>query len=60
MEPLREVISRVLGAEAGQDMVEYGLILGLVSVVAVLAVTATGVAVNDFWTAISTVIENAF
>jgi Flp pilus assembly pilin Flp len=38
-------------------MVEYGLILGLVSVVAVIAVTATGTAVNDFWVAVQGVIE---
>ena len=33
--------------EDGQGMVEYGLILGLVSVVAILALTAVGTDVRD-------------
>ena len=32
--------------EEGQGMVEYGLILGLISIVAIAALTATGTSVN--------------
>lgn len=53
----RSLINRIVREDSGQDMVEYGLILGLVSVVAVIAVTATGTAVNGLWTSIQGVIE---
>lgn len=33
--------------EEGQGMVEYGLILGLISIVAIAALTATGGSVNN-------------
>jgi pilus assembly protein Flp/PilA len=52
-------LSRLVREEEGQDMVEYALILGLVSIVAVIAVTATGTAVNDIWTAVQSAVEGA-
>jgi len=58
MENFADFMHRLAQDEEGQDMVEYGLILGLVSVVAVIAVTATGTTVNDFWVAIQGVIES--
>ena len=47
---MRDLIIRVAAAlrsrEEGQAMVEYALILGLVSVVSILALTAIGTNVN--------------
>jgi pilus assembly protein Flp/PilA len=40
--------------EEGQAMVEYALILGLVSVVSILALTAIGTSVNSIFTSIGT------
>jgi pilus assembly protein Flp/PilA len=60
MEGFVKIVHRIVCEEEGQDMVEYGLILGLVSVVAVIAVTATGTAVNGFWEAIQAAVETAF
>lgn len=52
-------LNRLVREEEGQDMVEYALILGLVSIVAVGAVTLTGTAVNDIWTAVQGAVEAA-
>ena len=46
-------LNRLVREEEGQDMVEYALILGLVSIVAVVAVTATGGSVSQIWDAVS-------
>jgi pilus assembly protein Flp/PilA len=52
-------ITRLVREEEGQDMVEYALILGLISIVAVVAVTATGVSVNAIWTAVEAAVSAA-
>src|SRR3954470_11115274 len=59
MEAVVRFLHRVMREESGQDMVEYALILGLVSIIAVIAVTATGTAVNDIWTAVQAAVEAA-
>lgn len=59
MERLVEFLHRIVHEEEGQDMVEYALILGLVSVIAVIAVTATGGAVNSIWEAVQADVEGA-
>lgn len=41
-----------LNREDGQDLVEYALLLGLLALVAVVAITAAGVSVNGIWVAI--------
>jgi Flp pilus assembly pilin Flp len=40
--------------EEAQDLIEYALLVGLVSLVAVAALTLTGTSVNDIFTAIHT------
>ena len=50
---------RLVHDEEGQDMVEYALILGLVSIVAVIAVTATGTAIKSIWEAVQAAVESA-
>jgi len=52
-------LNRLVREEEGQDMVEYALILGLVSIVAVIAVTATGTAVKSIWEAVQAAVEAA-
>lgn len=49
---MRKFFSRLRKREDGQAMVEYALILGLVSVVAILALTAIGTNVNTIFGAI--------
>jgi pilus assembly protein Flp/PilA len=42
--------------QEGQAMVEYGLILGLVSVIAIVALTAIGADVNGVYTTVAGVL----
>jgi Flp pilus assembly pilin Flp len=39
--------------EEGQDLLEYALLVALIAIVCVIAVRATGVAVNDIFVAIA-------
>lgn len=41
-------------SESGQDMIEYALIMGLVSVVAITAILALGGTIQSFWETLST------
>lgn len=43
----------------GQDLVEYALLLGLIALIAVVAITAGGTAVNKIWLEIQHTLENA-
>ena len=52
-------LNRLVREEEGQDMVEYALILGLVSIVAVVAVTLTGTAIKQIWEAVQAAVESA-
>jgi Flp pilus assembly pilin Flp len=54
MEYIKHLIDQLVRDEDGQDMVEYALILGLISIIAVVAVTATGVSIQTLWNTIST------
>ena len=45
--------------DEGQDLVEYALIAGLVSIIAVVAITAAGGSIKTIWTSISTALAGA-
>ena len=49
----KDLVAQILRDEDGQDMVEYALILGLISVVSIVAVTATGVSIQALWNSIA-------
>jgi Flp pilus assembly pilin Flp len=40
--------------DEGQDLIEYAFLVGLISLVAVAAITAAGTSVNGIWTGVST------
>jgi len=44
--------------DSGQDLLEYALLVGLIALVAVLAVTSTGTSVNRIFQAISDSLAN--
>jgi pilus assembly protein Flp/PilA len=44
--------------DSGQDLLEYALLVGLIALVAVIAVTSTGTSVNAIFSAISTSLAN--
>lgn len=53
------MIKRLFVEEDGQGMVEYGLILGLIAIIAIAALTATGQSVGDIFDTISGKITGA-
>jgi pilus assembly protein Flp/PilA len=46
-------VRNLLRRDEGQDLIEYALLVGLISLVAVVALTATGTSVTDIFTSIS-------
>jgi pilus assembly protein Flp/PilA len=46
-------VRQFVRGEEGQDLIEYALLVGLISLVAVAAITTSGTSVNDIFTAIS-------
>jgi pilus assembly protein Flp/PilA len=56
-ETMRHVIKRILdiyGDDSGQDLIEYALLAGFISLVAVLAITNVGTGVNSVYNNINT------
>ncbi|MCF6466666.1 Flp family type IVb pilin [Clostridium sp. Cult2] len=51
------IFKRLIKEEEGQGMVEYGLILALVALAAVLALTGLGTAIKDKFTEIVTKLD---
>jgi pilus assembly protein Flp/PilA len=45
--------------DSGQDLLEYGLLAALIALVAVVAVTNSGLAVNTIFTSIATQVQQA-
>jgi pilus assembly protein Flp/PilA len=54
-----DLLNRIVREEEGQDLIEYALIAGFISVVCYLAIQATGVAVSDIWAQVETAVEAA-
>jgi len=50
------VVSRLVREESGQDLIEYGLLLGIVTAVSVATITAIGTKVKSFYTTVCTAI----
>ena len=44
---MANLFNRFLREEAGQDLIEYALLAGLISLVAIVGITATGTAISD-------------
>jgi pilus assembly protein Flp/PilA len=47
-------VRKFVRGEEGQDLIEYALLVGLISLVAVAALTLTGTSVNAIFQAIQT------
>jgi pilus assembly protein Flp/PilA len=46
---MRNLLSRFLREEEGQDLIEYGLLAALISLVCVLAISAAGTKVSTLF-----------
>ncbi|NLE24462.1 MAG: Flp family type IVb pilin [Clostridiaceae bacterium] len=56
---LFNLVSRMMKSKKGQGMVEYGLIIGLIAIVVIVALGALGGGLNDIFENISGVVETA-
>ena len=45
-------VKRLHADESGQDLIEYALLAGLISLVAVLTILNVGTGVNNVWTGV--------
>ena len=59
MQPFVDFLRRLVREQEGQDMVEYALILGLISIIAVVAVTQTGQSILAIWNAVAAAVAAA-
>jgi len=51
-------VRRFVNDDSGQDLLEYALLVGLIALVAVLAVTSTGNSINKIFNTISQSLAN--
>jgi pilus assembly protein Flp/PilA len=54
---MKAMLRRLVREEEGQDLIEYALLAGFISLVAVLAITQVGVGVNNVYTNINTQVQ---
>jgi pilus assembly protein Flp/PilA len=51
---------RLLKGDSGQDLMEYGLLMALIAIVALGAVTNVGLTIRDvFWNVIANMMQSA-
>lgn len=56
---MKALFNRFVGEEAGQDLIEYALLAGFISLVAVTAITNIGTGVNAVYSAVNTKVQSA-
>ncbi len=56
---MKNLMKRFVNEEAGQDLIEYALLAGLISIVCIGAITLTGESVDLMFTNVSTAVEDA-
>jgi pilus assembly protein Flp/PilA len=54
---MKNLFNRFVREEQGQDLIEYALLAGFISLVAVVAITAVGTGVNGVYGSIQTKVE---
>jgi pilus assembly protein Flp/PilA len=59
MEAFVSFLNRVVREEEGQDMVEYALLVGLISVAAIAALITARGAINALWGAVTAALADA-
>jgi pilus assembly protein Flp/PilA len=51
---MKMLMIRLLTREDGQDLIEYGLLVGIITLASVLAVVSIGAKVNTYFTNVNT------
>jgi pilus assembly protein Flp/PilA len=47
---MQALLIRAIGQEDGQDLIEYGLLIGIITVASLLAITSMGGKVTQYFT----------
>jgi len=55
---MRALVKQFVREESGQDLIEYALLAGFISLVAVAAITSVGVGVNGVYNNINAQVAN--
>ena len=50
---MKTLLKKLMVEESGQDLIEYALLAGFISLVAVAAITSVGTGVNDIYAEIA-------
>ncbi len=50
---MQKLFARFIRGEEGQDLIEYALLAGFISLVAVAAITTTGTSLNTLYNTVS-------
>ena len=53
MKSVRNMLARIAADEAGGEVIEYALIAGLISIAAIVTITAVGTKVLAHWNSIN-------
>jgi pilus assembly protein Flp/PilA len=56
---MKNLFNRFVREDAGQDLIEYALLAGFISLVAVVAITATGTSLNTLFESVSDEVDAA-
>ena len=56
---MKNLFNRFVSEDNGQDLIEYALLAGLISLASVLAITTLGTTIGDKYTSIAPVVTNA-
>jgi Flp pilus assembly pilin Flp len=56
---MNNLFNRLFQGEQGQDLIEYALLAGLISLASILAITGLGTALDGKYLAIAPVVEGA-
>ena len=56
---MKDMLMRLVREEGGQALTEYGLIIGLIAVVVIVALSTLGGKLNGFFEAINDELDNA-
>ena len=49
---MKNLVVRFVREDAGQDLIEYGLLVGLITVLAIVAIKSIGLKVSGYFTAL--------
>ena len=50
---MKQLISRLIWSDEGQDLIEYGLLVGIITIGAIVGITAIGPKVAPYFTSLN-------